>query len=72
MKSSLLLCITSMILVGCVPTAQIYNEASIYYHKNGNYFESSLDENRVEDILFLVSTGALLLKSMELNLEATI
>lgn len=46
-----------IVLSGCASTTQLYNEASVHYQKNGNFSDSSLDQNKVADTLFLVSTG---------------
>jgi len=48
---------------GCAPTRQLYNEASIHYQKTGNFSDPVLDENRIADILFLVSTGYIQLRN---------
>ena len=76
-KLPLQLCLASLALIvfclsGCAATTQLYNGASVQYHKHGNFSDPLLDQNKVEDILFLISTGYIQLRnSQQLSIYIT-
>lgn len=52
----ILLCL-SFLLSGCIPSRHLYNEASLVFEATGDFDNPALEQNKANNVLFLISVG---------------